>query len=453
VSGSSLSAYAFGGIGTSALPLKTQVGSLDATNDMGDIAITNTGALNISTLENSGGNILINNTGPVTTGANISGYNVTIIAYSPLTIGTGGVQSTGYIILAAGETGAGVTTDILTLNGPLTAGGNIALFAGNEIIENSTIVAGGVVTKSANLNGCPTGQQLVGNTCQPITCPTGQQLVGNTCQPIICPTGQQLVGNTCQPIICPTGQQLVGNLCQPIICPTGQQLVGNTCQPITCPTGQQLVGNLCQPIICPTGQQLVGNTCQPIICPTGQQLVGNTCQPITCPTGQQLVGNTCQPITCPTGQQLVGNTCQPIICPTGQQLVGNLCQPIICPTGQQLVGNLCQPTICPTGQQLVGNLCQPIICPGGQVFIGAGCQCPAGTIDYAGVCKIPSIVPGTDTTTVIYFPVTEELSEPLQVLVKSIINAVDPSLFTTSGSGSPGGGAGDDLKPKKNYCN
>jgi len=166
-----------------------------------------------------------------------------------------------------------------------------------------------------------------------------------------------------------------------------------------------------------------------------------------------LVGNLCQPIICPTGQQLVGNTCQPIICPTGQQLVGNFCQPIICPTGQQLVGNTCQPIICPTGQQLVGNLCQPIICPGGQVFIGAGCQCPAGTINYAGVCKIPSIVPGTDTTTVIYFPVTEELSEPLQVLVKSIINAVDPSLFTTSGSGSPGGGAGDDLKPKKNYCN
>jgi hypothetical protein len=144
---------------------------------------------------------------------------------------------------------------------------------------------------------------------------------------------------------------------------------------------------------------------------------------------------------------LVGNLCEPIICPTGQQLVGNLCEPIICPTGQRLVGNLCEPIICTGGQQLVGSLC---ICPGGKVFIGAGCQCPAGTIDYAGVCKIPSIVPGTDTSTVIYFPVTEELSEPLQVLVESIINAVAPSLFRTSGS--PGGGAGDDLNPK-NYCN
>jgi filamentous hemagglutinin family protein len=187
---------------------------------------------------------------------------------------------------------------------------------------------------------------------------------------------------------------------------------------------------------------------EPITCPTGQQLVGDICQPITCPTGQHLVGNTCQAITCPTGQQLVGNTCEPITCPTGQKLVGNYCEPIICPTGQQLVGNLCQPIICTGGQQLVGSLCT---CPGGQVFIGAGCQCPAGTIDYAGVCKTPSIVPGSDSSTVIFFPATEELTEPLQVLVKSIINTVDPSLFRTSGS--PGGGAGDDLKPKKNYCN
>jgi len=186
----------------------------------------------------------------------------------------------------------------------------------------------------------------------------------------------------------------------------------------------------------------------PLTCPTGQELVGGICQPITCPAGQQLVGNTCQVVTCPTGQELVGNTCQAITCPTGQQLVGNLCQPIICPTGQQLVGNLCQPIICTGGQQLVGSLCA---CPGGQVFIGAGCRCPAGTIDYAGVCKTPSIVPGTDSSTVIYFPATEELGVSLQVLVQSIINTVNPSLFTTSGS--PGGGAGDDLKPKKNYCN
>jgi filamentous hemagglutinin family protein len=138
-------------------------------------------------------------------------------------------------------------------------------------------------------------------------------------------------------------------------------------------------------------------------------------------------------------------------CPTGYQLVGETCQPITCPTGYQLVGNTCQVIICPTGQELVGNLCQPIACPGGKLWAGGGCQCPAGTIDYAGACKTPSIVPGTDSSTVIYFPITEELTEPLQVLVKSIINTVDPSLFRTSGS--PAGGAGDDIKPKKNYCN
>jgi filamentous hemagglutinin family protein len=375
-------------------PLKTAVSEIDISNSgTGNIDITNTGALYIPWLSNTAsgegsGNILINNTGSVTTGSSIvQGYgNVTIIANSPLTIGTGGVTSnTGNITLTAGATGAGVTTDILTLNGPLTAtgaapGGNVKLSAGNEIIENSTItvrVPGGVITRTPNMNGSA-----------PPPTPT---------------------------------------------CPPGQELVGGICQPITCPTGQQLVGSTCQAITCPTGQQLVGSTCQAITCPTGQQLVGNTCQAITCPTGQQLVGNTCQAITCPTGQQLVGNTCQAITCPTGQQLVGNLCQPIICTGGQVLVGNLCT-------------------CTGGQVFIGAGCQCPAGTIDYAGVCKTPSLVPGTNNGTVIYLPVTEELTEPLQVLVQSIVNAVAPSLFRTSGS--PGGGDGNDPnKPKKNYCN
>ena len=130
---------------------------------------------------------------------------------------------------------------------------------------------------------------------------------------------------------------------------------------------------------------------------------------------------------------------------------------------------------------MFGNLCQPIICPGGQAFIGAGCQCPAGTIDYAGVCKIPSIVPGTDTTTVVYFPGVQEMRLPLLVTMQSSLNTVNPSLPATTSpvaqiltgqgkdddkdkdkgtgtgsvsvSGSPGGGAGDDLKPKKNYCN
>jgi hypothetical protein len=71
--------------------------------------------------------------------------------------------------------------------------------AGLEIIANTTKAAGKVtITKVPTT--CPTGQQLVGNTCQTITCPTGQQLVGNACQPIICSTGWQLSGNTCLPL-------------------------------------------------------------------------------------------------------------------------------------------------------------------------------------------------------------------------------------------------------------
>ncbi len=347
-----------GSIGLSLAPLQTEVSEIGASSVNG-IFISNQGAL-----KTSDGDLVF------------SGGDVSITANSPLTIGTGGVTSSnGDITLTAGATGAYVTTDKLTLNGLVKANtGNITLAAGSAIIENVEPSApSGQITRTPWMNG----------------------------------------------------------------------------QRITCPTGQQLVGNTCVPITCPTGQQLVGNTCEPITCPTGQQLVGNTCQPITCPTGQQLVNNVCQPITCPTGQQLVGNVCQPIVCPTGQQLVNNVCQPITCPTGQQLVGNLCQPIICTMGQVLVGNMCT---CPGGMVFTGAGCQCPAGTVNYAGVCKTPSIVPGTGSSTIVYFPATEKLNNPLDVLMNSIINAVDPSVFTNAGP--PGGGAGDDPnKPKKNYCN
>jgi hypothetical protein len=59
----------------------------------------------------------------------------------------------------------------------------------------------------------------------------------------------------------------------PIVCPTGQKLVGNTCQTITCPTGQKLVGNTCQTITCPTGQKLVGNTCAEIDKPIPVEII------------------------------------------------------------------------------------------------------------------------------------------------------------------------------------
>ncbi len=132
ISGSRLNMDTDGGIGTFAAPLQTAVGILDATNaGVGDIAITNTGAVNIPRLINNAaaGRIRFINSGSVTTGDGatylVSGNgDVTIIANSPLTIGTGGVTSGGDITLTAGATGPGATTDILTLNGPLDATGS-----------------------------------------------------------------------------------------------------------------------------------------------------------------------------------------------------------------------------------------------------------------------------------------------------------------------------------------
>ena len=153
----------------------------------------------------------------------------------------GVISDTGNITLQAGGNPPvpGKTGDILKLDGLVKATlGNITLSAGNEIIENvSPEAPSGTITRNPNLNAeappptptCPTGQELVGGMCQPITCPTGYHLVGSTCQAITCPTGQQLVGNTCQAIICPTGQELVGNLCQPIACPGGKVFIGTSC--------------------------------------------------------------------------------------------------------------------------------------------------------------------------------------------------------------------------------
>lgn len=160
-----LNMTAYTGIGTAADAIETQVANFSATNSMaGDIVITNNTAaapapLTITGMSNSLNGIIFESFGPVTTtGAISAGVDITLKANSPLTIGSGGVtSSSGNLVLIAGVTGAGATTDILTLNGPLSAtgtapGGNVTLQAGNGIVENSTITAGGTITRSANLN-------------------------------------------------------------------------------------------------------------------------------------------------------------------------------------------------------------------------------------------------------------------------------------------------------------
>ena len=156
---------------------------------------------------------------------------------------------------------------------------------------------------------CPTGTQLINNTCQAITCNTGQVLIGNSCQVKTCPTGQLLVGASCQKPSCPDGQLLDNGplltdvYCSTIICSAS----GRDCHtgPLSCAIGLEFNNfNRCQAITCSTGQQLVGNSCQAISCLPSQQLVGNYCLPISCPVGQQLVNNSCNTITCTSGPGL-----------------------------------------------------------------------------------------------------------------------------------------------------
>ncbi len=163
IKASGLNLSASGGIGSSGYPLKTAVSTLQATNSMsGDIVITNNtaaypGALTVTGITGgSAGAITLNNYGAITTVNPVSAdSNITLRAYSPLTIGSGGVTSTsGTILLVAGATGEGVGTDNLTINGPVTTSGSIQLSAGNSI-QGTDVPTGGNVTSTANLNPTP----------------------------------------------------------------------------------------------------------------------------------------------------------------------------------------------------------------------------------------------------------------------------------------------------------
>jgi filamentous hemagglutinin family protein len=125
-----------------------------ANSSSGDIHLINSVPITISRLDNAGGGVVIENHGEITTGSsrfNVAG-TVTMVAHSPLTIGTGGISSGGDISLEASPSGAAGTADLLTLNGPIVAGGNVLLKAGGLIIDNVPVVSAGNVLRIANLN-------------------------------------------------------------------------------------------------------------------------------------------------------------------------------------------------------------------------------------------------------------------------------------------------------------
>ena len=169
IKGSQATLSASTGIGTVATPVTTAVSTLSASDSTsGDIVIVNNtaaarGPLTLIALAGSPlGSIIFDNYGPLTTPASTkdvhSGVDVSINAHSPLTIGTGGVTATGgKVTLTAGSSGTPGAGDILTINGPVTAYGNILLSAGDGIVENAAISSStGSITRKANLNSSTT---------------------------------------------------------------------------------------------------------------------------------------------------------------------------------------------------------------------------------------------------------------------------------------------------------
>jgi filamentous hemagglutinin family protein len=140
--------------GTTLTDAGNQIASFTATNSgSGNVALTNTGALSIGGISNSGGNITVDNTGAVTTVGAVSAPtgSVSIVAHSPLSIGSGGVSAGGDILLTAGGTTA--LTDNLTLNGAVATTGSassVTLLANDNLVQNANVTtSGGAVTATA----------------------------------------------------------------------------------------------------------------------------------------------------------------------------------------------------------------------------------------------------------------------------------------------------------------
>ena len=182
----SLNLVASGGIGNGT-SLITQVGSLAADNSGANtsIDITNTGALTLQNVKQSGGgsgNIIVANTGALTVGAgrtvSTGSGNIQLIAHSPLTVG-GTVSSSagGSITLEAGATGS--VNDKLTVSssGLVSTSGNILMKAGDKIVLLGTV--NGNLTSQSDLNGTSTTPPPPTTTPPSTTTPTIDQCIGN----------------------------------------------------------------------------------------------------------------------------------------------------------------------------------------------------------------------------------------------------------------------------------
>jgi filamentous hemagglutinin family protein len=129
-----------GGCGT------THIANFQASNTgAGNITLVNNDTdgvtNNLISITNTGGDITVDNTGALATGVGqikASG-NLKIATHSPLTIGSGGVTGGSGVTLTAGDgTSAG---DVLTLNGAVQATTGAVTFGGNTVFENAAVIS------------------------------------------------------------------------------------------------------------------------------------------------------------------------------------------------------------------------------------------------------------------------------------------------------------------------
>ncbi|MEI6723614.1 MAG: YDG domain-containing protein, partial [Betaproteobacteria bacterium] len=137
----SLQTSSFGG--TTLTDAGNQIRRFSATSSTGgDIALKNAVPLRLDAIDTTG-RLSVDNVGAVDIQGPVNvGPDVSIVAHSPISVGSAGITSTGNIVLTASAT-AGAGAD-LTIAGPLTSTGSgavIALSAGDNLVQNASITS------------------------------------------------------------------------------------------------------------------------------------------------------------------------------------------------------------------------------------------------------------------------------------------------------------------------
>ena len=126
-----------------------RIGSFSATNSgSGSIELTNVGSLNVVGISNTGGDVVVTNTGGVLTQGPVAAPNgrITMTANSPLTIGSGGVSAGGNVSLAATNL---TSSGDMVLNGNVSSSlGSVKLSAANNLAQNGAVYGATGVTAS-----------------------------------------------------------------------------------------------------------------------------------------------------------------------------------------------------------------------------------------------------------------------------------------------------------------